>query len=315
MFAKIRWAILAVSFLLLTFGVYLFGFQIAGWEIPTFACLFNPKVIVNGSCYNLCHLNHWCLECMEPGGILRGAVFIGVNLLFIVCLGRALCGFICPFGFIQDLLDKLRQWLKIGSWRITERNYRWIHFIKWVILAVFLTGTLVECGFCYFCPVMAFLPPLAGKIGALHMSGFIAVLVLAGCFFKRRLWCNVCPLGLLIGLFYKVSAFRLLKDCQACTECGACYEACPMAIKSIYTERLKTDITTYDCLMCGECIKKCPENQALALAVFNKRIFIASREIFFRDQGVTDLKQQRIAQLLDEEKLPDESNQSAKVKG
>jgi ferredoxin-type protein NapH len=303
---------LIVSFLLLTFGVYLFGFQISGWEFPTFACPFNPKVAVAGSCYTLCHLNVWLQKCLGDGDLLTIMAFFGMNLLFILCLGRALCGFICPFGLIQDLLDQLRQRLKIRSFRITERNYHWLNTIKWAMFVIFLMGTLVNISFCYFCPVIAFLPPLAGKIETLHISGVIAVLTIIACFFKRRMWCNICPLGLLIGLFYKISAFRLLKGCQACTECGACYEACPMGIKSIYTERVKTDITTINCLMCGECILKCPENQALALAIFRKRIFISSREGFFHDQGVKTVENtKQLVKLLSKEKLPDESKQSS----
>ena len=118
------------------------------------------------------------------------------------------------------------------------------------------------------------------------MAGVSGVIVMAGAFLKRRFWCNVCPVGLLIGLFYKLSLVRLKKDCQACTECGACYEACPMGIKSIYTERSKEDITTVNCLMCGECINKCPENNALALALAKQKLYISSRDNFFADQGL-----------------------------
>jgi ferredoxin-type protein NapH len=212
--------------------------------------------------------------------------FFAVNLLFIVVLGRVLCGFVCPFGLIQDLLDRLRQWLRIDSLRFNEKHYQWISLIKWEILVIFLVINFWGISFCYFCPILGIVPPLAGRVGALSMSGIVAVVIVAGSFLKRRFWCNICPLGLLIGLFYPVSLVRLRKDCQACTECGACYEACPMGIKSIYTERVKTDITTYDCLMCGECINKCPENKALTLVFLKYKFYISSRANFFRDQGV-----------------------------
>jgi polyferredoxin len=118
------------------------------------------------------------------------------------------------------------------------------------------------------------------------MSGLIGIPIVALSFLKKRFWCNICPLGLLIGLFHRISLFRLRKDCQACTECGACYEACPMGIKSIYTERVKTDITTHDCILCGECVNKCPENNALALGILNFKFYKASRVNFFKRQGL-----------------------------
>ncbi|MGN1033012.1 MAG: 4Fe-4S binding protein, partial [Intestinibacter sp.] len=97
----------------------------------------------------------------------------------------------------------------------------------------------------------------------------------------RRFWCNICPMGYLVGLFSKFSLFRLKKDCTACTECKACYEACPMGIKSIYTEREKEDITTTNCIMCCECVKKCPEDNAIYMSFLNKKFYVSSRFDFF----------------------------------
>ena len=104
------------------------------------------------------------------------------------------------------------------------------------------------------------------------------ILVLIGSFFKRRFFCLICPLGTLLGLLHKVTPFRLKKDCTACTECGACYEACPMGIRQIYTEREKCDVTDINCILCGECIKKCPEDNALAMTFAGKKIYTASRK-------------------------------------
>ena len=83
-----------------------------------------------------------------------------------------------------------------------------------------------------------------------------------------------------MGIFQKFNLFHLKKDCMACTECGACYEACPMRIKSIYTEREKEDVQTIDCMMCGECIHKCPEDNALSMTFCGKKIYSSSRQSF-----------------------------------
>jgi ferredoxin-type protein NapH len=285
-FSRIRWLIMIISFIILTFGVYLFGTKITAFKLPTFNCPINHEVLIEGSCYDLCHLKEWLGTNWVPGKIGGVIAFFVVNLLFVVLLGRILCGFVCPFGLIQDILDKIRQWLGLDSLRINEKQYQWLHLVKWELLAAFLVMNFIGVSFCYFCPILGIVPPLAGRVGALSMSGVIAVIVVVGSFFKRRFWCNICPLGLLIGLFHRISLARLHKDCQACTECGACYEACPMGIKSIYTERKKIDVTTYDCLMCGECVNKCPENKALALGILNFKYYIASRNNFFSDQGV-----------------------------
>jgi ferredoxin-type protein NapH len=311
-FSRIRWVVMIVSFIILTFGVYLFGAKVTAVKIPTFACPFNHEGLIDGSCYELCHLPEFVKNDWAAGKIGLVLGFFVVNFLFIVVLGRFLCGFICPFGLIQDLLDRLRQWLRIDSLRFNEKHYQWICLIKWELLVIFLVINFLGISFCDFCPILGITPPLAGRVGALTMSGTIAVLMVAGSFLKRRFWCNICPLGLLIGLFYPISLFRLHKDCQACTECGACYEACPMGIKSIYTERVKTDITTYDCLICGECINKCPENNALKLVFHKYPFYIASRANFFKTQGVKPQNDdhRKIGKLLKRERTTDGSKES-----
>ena len=83
-----------------------------------------------------------------------------------------------------------------------------------------------------------------------------------------------------MGLFKRFNLFKLKKDCTSCTECGACYHACPMRIKSIYTEREKENVQTVDCMMCGECIHKCPEDQALSMTFCGRTIYRSSRKTF-----------------------------------
>ena len=77
---------------------------------------------------------------------------------------------------------------------------------------------------------------------------------------------------------------------MACTECGACYEACPMGIKSIFTARegkneRAIDVTTTDCIFCGECVRKCPEDGALYMTLAGVRLYNASRMAFLREQA------------------------------
>jgi ferredoxin-type protein NapH len=285
-FSRIRWVISIISFISLTFGLYLFGAKITAFLVPVLNCPFNHELLVDGSCYDICHLKDYFAANWVAGKKEIAVTFLVTNLLFMLILGRVLCGFICPFGLIQDLLDKVRQWLHLNSFRFNERHYQWIHLIKWELLVMFLTVNFIGVSFCYFCPVLGIVPALSGRTLNITMSGLVAIGIVALSFLKRRFWCNICPLGLLIGLLLRVSLFRLRKDCQACTECGACYEACPMGIKSIYTERSKTDVTTHDCIMCGECVKKCPETNALSIGILKLKFYTASRGNFFKNQGL-----------------------------
>ena len=273
LFMTVRWLIMIVFAFLMIFGGLVFGLRMASISIPVLSCPWNTEQMAESSCYYLSHLNE--LVELPIKDIL---IFAGSTLGSTILLGRVVCGFLCPMGLVQDIMDRIRQKTRIEGVPMNERLYGALTPIKWVMVLLFLGLTFLGGNFCNFCPAVAVSPILAGMSTSLYVSGFLMVFVLIGGFFKRRLWCSVCPLGYLVGLLHKISLFRIKKDCTACTECGACYEACPMGVKMIYTEREKTDVTDANCIMCGECVRKCPEDNALSMTFAGLRLYTASRK-------------------------------------
>lgn len=272
-FMVVRWIVMIGFSLVVIFGGLIFGMGVSSLSIPILSCPWNSEEMTSSSCYYLSHLN----ELFElPASSI--VIFFASTLGFIILLGRAICAFLCPMGLVQDIMDKIRRKTKTEGLQMNEKMYGALKPIKWSLVLVFTGLCFAGGNFCNFCPMVATAPILAGISTSLYVSGFIMVFVLIAGFFKRRAFCNICPLGYLMGLFHKVSLFRVKKDCTACTECGACYEACPMGIKMIYTEREKTDVTDANCIMCGECVRCCPEDNALSLTFAGARIYTAKRK-------------------------------------
>ena len=272
-FQALRWVLMITFSLLVIFGGILTGLKIRGIDIPVLACPTNLDQMMESSCYYLSHLPVLFEELTPAGIILFFASTIGFALLF----GRAICGFLCPMGLIQDVMHLIRQKTKKKGIRIDEAGYAKFVPVRWMMIILMFTLVFAGGEFCALCPALATSPVMAGMQVSLCLSGFMMIFVLVGSFFKRRIWCNICPLGYLIGLAHRISPFRIKKDTQACTECGACYEACPMGIKIIYTERQKRDVTDISCIMCGECVRCCPEDHALAVTFAGKKLYEASR--------------------------------------
>lgn len=289
-FETIRWVIMILSFALLIFGSRLTGTVFSNIELPVFACPYNLDQMTSAGCYYLSHL-----DVLFSESWIEILSFFGTFLVCAVLLGRVLCGFVCPLGFIQDVAHEARQSLHIEGISLNERLYDVLRLVKWIMLIIFLGIGFVGGSFCDFCPAMAVSPALAGFKLSLGLGGFVMIIVLVSGFFKRRYFCNVCPLGFILGLTHKISLFKLKKDAVACTECGACYEACPMGIKSIFTVRegkkgelRAIDVTTPDCIMCGECVRRCPENNALALTFCGKKVYNANRMKFMKQYAPKD---------------------------
>ena len=184
---------------------------------------------------------------------------LGTLLLFGLLFGRLICSFLCPFGLIQELINKIPT-PKIKKSPVT----RALSKLKYLILIVFVAAIpLIKDmpGFCkYICPAGTLeggIPLLIRNESLRQMAGFlfswkvlflIAVPVL--CVFCYRAFCRfLCPLGAIYSFFNPVSFFGIKVDDHKCTGCGACVRACKMDVNKVCDG---------ECIQCGECIKVCP---------------------------------------------------------
>ncbi|MBO4863069.1 MAG: 4Fe-4S binding protein [Eubacterium sp.] len=184
---------------------------------------------------------------------------LGTILLFGILLGRFICGFLCPFGLLQELIYKLPV-PKIKKSKAT----RVLSYLKYIILILFvILIPLVKLapGFCkYICPagtIEAGIPltasdsSLRGMVGILFSwKVFVLAAVLLVCMFCYRSFCRfICPLGALYSFFAPVSVVGIKVDNEKCINCNACVEGCLMDINKV---------GDHECIHCGSCIKGCP---------------------------------------------------------
>ncbi len=255
--------------------------------------------IYSGDAKYLCAPGLNCYSCPAaaaacPLGALQNALassgtrapyyVFGILLLFCVLLARTICGFLCPFGLLQDLLYKIST-PKLKKSRAT----RALSYLKYVILALFAVSIPIMFGldsravpaFCkYICPagtlggaVGLLIHPdnasLYGMLGGLFSWKFlILILVLVACVFIFRGFCRfLCPLGALYGLFNRISLLGVKLDENKCTDCGLCVSFCKMDISKVGDR---------ECIQCGECISVCP---AKAISFKGSKLFVHANAI------------------------------------
>jgi polyferredoxin len=198
---------------------------------------------------------------------------LGLLSLFGLLLGRFVCGWLCPFGWFQEWLHKIKS-PKLKLARSHVRLHQILLQGKIAMLAglVILTPLLLRwltgygiTAFCtYVCPsgtLMAGIPlllaneglrSLAGWLFSWKMSVLLAVMVLSVLIYRP--FCRyLCPLGAIYGLFNRISLYRITVDPQLCTHCGRCTRQCPMQVPIPY------DGNGPECIRCGECAAVCPE--------------------------------------------------------
>jgi 4Fe-4S ferredoxin iron-sulfur binding domain protein len=207
----------------------------------------------------------------------------GIMILIGALLGRLVCGLLCPFGFVQDLLYKI----PTPKFKIPEKIDRPLRYLKYAILLVFvillpmfLTNQF-GLGAPYFCKLICpagtlggALPLLATNEGLRSTIGFlffwklsILIVIVALSIFTYRPFCKyICPLGAFYSFFNKIGFYKMEFVPDKCVNCGLCEKSCKMDIN------VRANPNSLECIRCGACTAACRHDAlVMTYAGFGKK--------------------------------------------
>ena len=187
---------------------------------------------------------------------------VGLLVFFGALLGRAVCGVLCPFGFLQELIHRIPFPKKIKSFRGDKllRRLKYVVLALLVVLPLFFALTPFFCK--YLCPAGtlagvllaladAAVRPLLGGLFAWKAAVLFALIALS--LMIWRPFCKyLCPLGAVYGFFNRFALFRGELDAESCVRCGKCAAACRMGVEPT------GNINSVECIRCGDCVRACP---------------------------------------------------------
>ncbi len=203
-------------------AINLFSIILLGIVVPTCTCDF---VIVQ-SMISLAvgNLN---------GAVISISIIAIIILLFTFLFGRYYCGWICPLGALQELVN-----------RYNLISIRWLNRFKYFVLFALIPLTLSHI---YLSGPTVNWEKFSNSF---VLYSTIALIVIS--IFVQRPWCNyLCPFGALLGIINRFSLSHVVFDGR-CKGCNLCGDRC----KS--NTIVKGKIDQYECVNCGECIKSCP---------------------------------------------------------
>ena len=193
---------------------------------------------------------------------------LGFLFVFGSILGRFVCGWLCPFGLVQDLLHRIPLFQKrkrLPFHSVLKYGKYFVLIFLVVIGSVFLFGGFAKVpAFCkYLCPsgtLCGALPLLTGnqllrsQAGGLFLwkLGILLVLVVLSVKIYRPFCQYLCPLGAVYGWFNRFSLVQIHWEEERCISCHACEGACPAGLS------LKEISRSPECIRCGRCIHACP---------------------------------------------------------
>ncbi|MGB8656898.1 MAG: 4Fe-4S binding protein [Candidatus Zixiibacteriota bacterium] len=198
--------------------------------------------------------------------IIKAIPFMLIGFLGTIGLvvGRMTCGWLCPFGFFQEMLYKIKT-RKLYPRKVF--NYtKYVILIGLTLLVAYWVG---EPWFCKLCPVgslEASVPlslwnpsgdiftqggSVVSRAGVLFFTKILILgAVVTAAIFVYQPFCRyACPLGAIWSMFNRFSLFQM-KTCDDTCELGEeCREECPM---DIYVHKTPN---AGDCTRCLECTK------------------------------------------------------------
>ncbi|HML75544.1 MAG TPA: 4Fe-4S binding protein [Anaerohalosphaeraceae bacterium] len=182
-------------------------------------------------------------------------------ILLTLCFKRAFCGYLCPLGAIAEWMRVIARKLGFRQFSIPPAVNSILSLLKYAVLAVmlWLTWRAAELVIRSVDPCYAVI-----TLGEEAKWTTYAVLVLfvISAFFISMPFCRwLCPFAAVMNPFSRFGATRIVRDPQACNNCGACSKACPMAIQVASVKQ----VVSADCIACMECVDKCPRRQRNAL--------------------------------------------------
>ena len=192
-------------------------------------------------------------------------LLLGILLAVGATTGSLVCGWSCPFGFLQDLLGK------VPTPKVALPL--WTGYTRYAVLVGLVIALPMILGFkgihfeeqavsiCRLCPAGALEAGLPHSTQS-YMAGegwpmswyksVILVVFVGSALFVHRPWCRIfCPLGGVLALFNRFSLFHLRFNPKECSECNLCRSRCPVGVHVDQKVNVSGCVRCLECTTCG----------------------------------------------------------------
>ncbi|HWQ65863.1 MAG TPA: 4Fe-4S binding protein [Methanospirillum sp.] len=215
--------------------------------LPVFFFYLSPVLILEGA----------------SSGIVTGSALVFAFIFFFsLFCGRIWCGWICPFGSLQDKTTEIRDTRITNPW---FDRFRYLFFVGWFGL---LIGLFAQAG-----GILSVDPfyettgglSVAGPLELIIYTAIILLIVVVTVVVGRRGMCHLfCPISVIMIIGRRLRniiglpAFQLTADEPRCIRCGRCTRECSQSLDVLRMVE-EDKMEQQECILCGVCVDSCPK--------------------------------------------------------
>ncbi|OPZ78643.1 MAG: putative electron transport protein YccM [Alphaproteobacteria bacterium ADurb.Bin438] len=175
-------------------------------------------------------------------------------LISAIVIGPLFCGWLCPYGFYQDVCRYIGKFIRKKPFEINDKWHKYLQVLRYVVFilsliigGLFLLPSDILKSFSYY---------IAKKEVAINGILYFMIFVGFLSLFTKRFFCRyLCIFGARQGLISLFRIFTIKRDKNECISCRLCTKECLMKITV-------DDINTMynpNCVNCYKCIEVCPK--------------------------------------------------------
>ena len=185
---------------------------------------------------------------------------IWITILFV---GVFFCGWICPFGALQDWFGWIAQKLHFPRYKLPQKLQQYVQLLRYILYGLSVINIVL-----FFLNSRFFFEHSVVAGAWEWVSGSVMVLFLLATLFTDRPFCNYfCVKGASLGVWSVLRPIGITREEKNCAHCSKCDQICPMNIEVSSVAFVRHP----NCINCMQCLTACPKGCIKFKLIHSKR--------------------------------------------